>query len=124
MHKLLRTVSARKHVDAFTVNWTDPLDSGIIPAMLKYNIQPGKTSRIVHSCFFIIMTDYVNGGELFTHLVQRVRFKEQEVSLYSGEIVLALEHLHTVSVCRCCLLSGLSFLRYNSLGVLVYMQLQ
>lgn len=43
---------------------------------------------------FII--DYVNGGELFTHLVQRVRFKEQEVALYSGEIVLALEHLHTV----------------------------
>ena len=42
------------------------------------------------------LTDYVNGGELFTHLVQRVRFKEQEVALYSGEIVLALEHLHQV----------------------------
>lgn len=41
--------------------------------------------------------DYVNGGELFTHLVQRVRFKEQEVALYSGEIVLALEHLHKVT---------------------------
>lgn len=40
--------------------------------------------------------DYVNGGELFTHLVQRVHFKEQEVALYSGEIVLALEHLHKV----------------------------
>lgn len=44
------------------------------------------------------VTDYVNGGELFTHLVQRVRFKEQEVALYSGEIVLALEHLHKVKV--------------------------
>lgn len=43
------------------------------------------------------VTDYVNGGELFTHLVQRVRFKEQEVALYSGEIVLALEHLHKVT---------------------------
>lgn len=42
------------------------------------------------------IVDYVNGGELFTHLVQRVRFKEQEVALYSGEIVLALEHLHKV----------------------------
>jgi len=29
-------------------------------------------------------------------LVQRVRFKEQEVALYSGEIVSALEHLHEV----------------------------
>ncbi|XP_029349144.1 ribosomal protein S6 kinase alpha-5 isoform X4 [Echeneis naucrates] len=50
-----------------------------------------------------LILDYVNGGELFTHLVQRVRFKEQEVALYSGEIVLALEHLHKVerafSVC-------------------------
>lgn len=43
------------------------------------------------------IVDYVNGGELFTHLVQRVRFKEQEVALYSGEIVLALEHLHKVT---------------------------
>lgn len=41
--------------------------------------------------------DYVNGGELFTHLVQRVRFEEQEVALYSGETVLALEHLHKVT---------------------------
>ncbi|KAG7261206.1 hypothetical protein CRUP_011788 [Coryphaenoides rupestris] len=34
-----------------------------------------------------LILDYVNGGELFTHLVQRVRFKEQEVALYSGEIL-------------------------------------
>lgn len=40
----------------------------------------------------------MNGGELFTHLVQRVHFKEQEVTLYSGEIVLALEHLHKVKI--------------------------
>ncbi|XP_011612285.2 ribosomal protein S6 kinase alpha-5 [Takifugu rubripes] len=45
-----------------------------------------------------LILDYVNGGELFTHLVQRVRFKEQEVALYSGEIVLALEHLHKLGV--------------------------
>lgn len=46
----------------------------------------------------MFILDYVNGGELFTHLVQRVRFKEQEVALYSGEIVLALEHLHKVMI--------------------------
>uniref|UniRef100_A0A669ELR5 non-specific serine/threonine protein kinase n=2 Tax=Oreochromis TaxID=8139 RepID=A0A669ELR5_ORENI len=45
-----------------------------------------------------LILDYVNGGELFTHLVQRVRFKEQEVALYSGEIVLALEHLHELGI--------------------------
>ncbi|KAI1895189.1 hypothetical protein AGOR_G00103750 [Albula goreensis] len=46
----------------------------------------------------VAVADYVNGGELFTHLVQRVRFKEQEVALYSGEIVLALEHLHKLGI--------------------------
>lgn len=51
--------------------------------------------RVVCSCQAAV-ADYVSGGELFTHLVQRVRFKEQEVALYSGEIVLALEHLHQV----------------------------
>uniref|UniRef100_A0A3B4YZR4 non-specific serine/threonine protein kinase n=1 Tax=Seriola lalandi dorsalis TaxID=1841481 RepID=A0A3B4YZR4_SERLL len=45
-----------------------------------------------------LILDYVNGGELFTHLVQRVRFKEQEVALYSGEIVSALEHLHKLGI--------------------------
>ncbi|XP_041927726.1 ribosomal protein S6 kinase alpha-5 isoform X2 [Alosa sapidissima] len=45
-----------------------------------------------------LILDYVNGGELFTHLVQRVHFKEQEVALYSGEIVLALEHLHKLGI--------------------------
>lgn len=52
----------------------------------------------LHNYIMSSFSDYVNGGELFTHLVQRVRFKEQEVALYSGEIVLALEHLHKVNV--------------------------
>lgn len=52
--------------------------------------------ELLYNILYFI-TDYVNGGELFTHLVQRVRFKEQEVALYSGEIVLALEHLHKVT---------------------------
>lgn len=42
-------------------------------------------------------TDYVGGGELFTHLYQREHFEEDEVRIYIGEIILALEHLHKVS---------------------------
>jgi len=40
--------------------------------------------------------DYVNGGEMFTHLYQRERFTEAEVCIYIAEIVLALERLHKV----------------------------
>lgn len=37
------------------------------------------------------------GGELFTHLYQREHFTEDEVRIYIGEIILALEKLHAVS---------------------------
>ncbi|OWK08126.1 hypothetical protein Celaphus_00008317, partial [Cervus elaphus hippelaphus] len=47
-------------------------------------VKPGPPDRV----------DYINGGELFTHLSQRERFTEHEVQIYVGEIVLALEHLH------------------------------
>lgn len=35
---------------------------------------------------------------MFTHLYQREHFKESEVRIYVGEIVLALETLHNVSI--------------------------
>lgn len=51
---------------------------------------------IIH--VFMVLLDYVNGGELFTHLYQREKFTEDEVRIYIGQIVVALEHLHRVSV--------------------------
>ncbi|XP_078516179.1 ribosomal protein S6 kinase alpha-5 isoform X2 [Lissotriton helveticus] len=45
-----------------------------------------------------LILDYINGGELFTRLSQRERFTESEVQLYIGEIVLAIEHLHTLGI--------------------------
>ncbi|XP_029453648.1 ribosomal protein S6 kinase alpha-5 [Rhinatrema bivittatum] len=45
-----------------------------------------------------LILDYINGGELFTHLSQRERFTESEVQIYIGEIVLALEHLHKLGI--------------------------
>lgn len=44
-----------------------------------------------------LILDYVNGGELFTHLYQRDHFKENDVKIYIGELILALEKLHKVS---------------------------
>lgn len=43
-----------------------------------------------------LFTDYVAGGELFTHLYQREHFHENEVRIYIAEIILALEQLHKV----------------------------
>ncbi|XP_015510437.2 ribosomal protein S6 kinase alpha-5 isoform X2 [Neodiprion lecontei] len=45
-----------------------------------------------------LILDYVSGGELFTHLYQREHFTEDEVRVYIGEIILALEHLHKLGI--------------------------
>ncbi|XP_022915732.1 ribosomal protein S6 kinase alpha-5-like isoform X2 [Onthophagus taurus] len=45
-----------------------------------------------------LILDYVAGGELFTHLYQRDHFTEDEVRIYIGEIILALEHLHKLGI--------------------------
>ncbi|XP_044577160.1 ribosomal protein S6 kinase alpha-5-like isoform X1 [Cotesia glomerata] len=45
-----------------------------------------------------LILDYVNGGELFTHLYQRDHFTEDQVRIYIGEIIIALEHLHKLGI--------------------------
>lgn len=45
-----------------------------------------------------LILDFVNGGEMFTHLYQREHFNESEVRIYVGEIVLALETLHSLGI--------------------------
>lgn len=45
-----------------------------------------------------LILDYVNGGEMFTHLFNRETFSEAEVRIYIGEIVLALETLHKLGI--------------------------
>ncbi|CAG8507996.1 10205_t:CDS:2 [Diversispora eburnea] len=41
-----------------------------------------------------LVTDFMNGGELFWHLQNEVRLSEDRAKFYAAEIVLALEHLH------------------------------
>lgn len=45
-----------------------------------------------------LILEYVNGGEMFTHLNQRERFTEDEARLYIAEVTLALEHLHSLGI--------------------------
>eukprot|EP00457_Paulinella_chromatophora_P000718 gb/GEZN01000718.1/.p1 GENE.gb/GEZN01000718.1/~~gb/GEZN01000718.1/.p1 ORF type:complete len:693 (-),score=118.05 gb/GEZN01000718.1/:372-2450(-) len=45
-----------------------------------------------------LILDYVPGGELFTRLDEEVEFSEQVAAFYAAEVVLALEHLHTLNI--------------------------
>ncbi|KNC49743.1 AGC protein kinase [Thecamonas trahens ATCC 50062] len=46
--------------------------------------------------FFVL--EYVPGGELFTLLQRKRRLPEEQVRLYAAEMVLALEHLHSLGI--------------------------
>ena len=53
---------------------------------LHYSFQTSETLYFV--------TDFLNGGELFFHLCNEIRFSEDRARFYAAEIVLALQHLH------------------------------
>lgn len=42
--------------------------------------------------FFIL--DFLNGGDLYTHIMNYGKFKEKRARFYTAEMVLALNHLH------------------------------
>ena len=52
----------------------------------------------VVTTLFYLCTDYVCGGEMFTHLHQVGPFSERHARVYIAEITLALEHLHKVTL--------------------------
>lgn len=57
---------------------------------LKYSFQtPTKVYLVL---------DFINGGELFFHLRKEKRFSEERCRLYTAELVLALEHLHSLGI--------------------------
>lgn len=45
-----------------------------------------------------LVTDFVQGGELFTHLHREEKFSEPAVRFYISEIVVALEQLHDSNI--------------------------
>ncbi|KAI3650631.1 hypothetical protein MP228_004112 [Amoeboaphelidium protococcarum] len=42
--------------------------------------------------------EYISGGELFFHIGREKRFSEERVRFYAGEIVLALQYLHSKGI--------------------------
>jgi protein kinase A/protein kinase X len=44
------------------------------------------------------MMEYVNGGELFSHLRKSGRFSEERAKFYIAEIFLAINYLHSIGV--------------------------
>jgi serine/threonine protein kinase len=41
-----------------------------------------------------MVMDFLQGGELFTHLKKKGRFDEATTRFYACEVILALEYLH------------------------------
>ncbi|KAJ3219432.1 serine/threonine protein kinase psk1 [Dinochytrium kinnereticum] len=45
-----------------------------------------------------LILGYASGGELFTHLANEKMFSEDVAAFYIGELLLALEHLHSLGI--------------------------
>lgn len=45
-----------------------------------------------------LVMDFLNGGQLLFHLRKETMFSEEVVRFYSAEVLLALEHLHSIGV--------------------------
>jgi len=45
-----------------------------------------------------LVMDFLNGGQLFFHLRNEAMFSEDLVRFYAGEIVLAIQHLHSLNI--------------------------
>jgi serine/threonine protein kinase len=53
---------------------------------------------LITQCAHDHLGSFVNGGELFHHLQREHTFNEERARFYSAELLLALEHLHTLDV--------------------------
>ncbi|KAF9110208.1 serine/threonine protein kinase psk1 [Mortierella sp. AM989] len=49
-----------------------------------------------HRLYLIL--EYASGGELFTHLATERMFSEENTAFYAAQLVLALEHLHSLGI--------------------------
>lgn len=47
---------------------------------------------------FFFVLEYCPGGELFNLLVKKKRFTEDQTRYYAAQIILALEHVHSLDV--------------------------
>ena len=45
-----------------------------------------------------LVMDFINGGELFSHIAKAKRFSEERARFYTAEIILALEYLHEMDI--------------------------
>ena len=44
------------------------------------------------------MLDFLRGGDLFGRLAKEIMFTEEDVKFYMAELVLALDHLHSLGI--------------------------
>ncbi|EFA81478.1 putative protein serine/threonine kinase [Heterostelium album PN500] len=45
-----------------------------------------------------LVMDFVNGGQLFYHMVKEAMFSEAQMKFYAAELILAIEHLHSLNI--------------------------
>jgi len=45
-----------------------------------------------------LVMDFINGGELFTYMINEKRFSEERARFYASELILALQYIHSMDI--------------------------
>lgn len=45
-----------------------------------------------------MVMDFLNGGQLLTHMISHAMFSEDQARFYLGEVILAVEYLHSLDI--------------------------
>lgn len=75
-----------------TINEKRILESINFPFIVKLEFSFKDNTNL-----YIIM-DFIPGGEIFSHLRKKGRFSEETTKIYSGQIIMAFEYLHSLNV--------------------------
>jgi len=88
-----------KKVDILRLKQVDHIKSEVrILSMIEHPFIVNMAGHFQNDAALFMVIEYVQGGELYSHLRREVRFSDEKSKYYAAEIVLAFSYLHGMKV--------------------------
>ena len=88
-----------KKVDILRLKQVDHIKSEVkILSMIEHPYIVNMAGHFQNEQALFMVIEYVQGGELYSHLRREVRFSDDKSKFYAAEIVLAFSYLHGMKV--------------------------
>ncbi|GMI19006.1 hypothetical protein TeGR_g9298 [Tetraparma gracilis] len=88
-----------KKVDILRLKQVDHIKSEVrILSMIEHPFIVNMAGHFQNDAALFMVIEYVQGGELYSHLRREVRFNDEKAKYYAAEIVLAFCYLHGAKI--------------------------